>query len=159
MSSKRQKNNISKVLVTVAILTIIAIGTYFLGIQNKSSNNTKPSDSKTENPVNKTAEPEAKNVTLEDAIKNIGMQCSGPDFGATCSWDGVSYQLEKPSDWSREEQLRKKACDGGYINSGYAITSDNKSWTFSTNYNEDTTKLTDALVKNGIDAKTIRYCP
>lgn len=96
--------------------------------------------------------------SLEEVFKKIGMRCSGPDFQATCSWNGKSFTISKPSDWNKDIQTRNKACDDGFINPEYLLVSDNKSWRISTDYNEDVVSLSEALTKEGVEAKAIRYC-
>lgn len=161
MTNEKSKSKKTLFIISgIILIAIVAIASYFLGTQkSKTLNTSSPNKSETENPTT-TKEPgkETEKITLEDAIKKIGMECTGPDFEASCTWNGISYKVSKPSDWSKDQQLRNKACDQGYINPAYLITSDNKSWAISTDYDKDTNKLTEELVKNGIDAKIIRYC-
>jgi hypothetical protein len=134
----------------IAIISVIIL----TGCSKENNNDPRVSASEKKD----VATTKTKGISLEDAYKKIGMECSGPDFQATCSWNGISYTLSKPSDWNKDVQLRNKACDEGYINPEYLLASDDQSWRISTDQNEDTVKLTDALTEAGLKAKAVRYC-
>lgn len=149
MDQQRQKRwpVTTVILLFVAVITLSGCST----VDNNASQSSAPKEVAIETV-------QQKGISLEDAYRKIGMECKGPDFQAKCSWNGVSFTISKPSDWDKDVKLRNKACDEGYIDPQYLLVSDNKSWHISTDYHKDTVNLSEALVKEGIDAQMIRYC-
>ena len=100
-----------------------------------------------------------KKVTLQQAIQQIGMACTGPSNAPDCTYNSVQYQFTIPSSWSADQALRTKACNQGYINSDYAVATDGSTWYATTNQNSDINTLVSALAQTGIKVESATYCP
>ena len=152
-------NNLRWLIAGIVALLLLGGGYLLLKGDNEAQSTNQSEASPTNPSINNSKKDIAgQTIVLEDAIKKIGMVCSGPDFEAECTWEGLKYTLSKPSDWSRDIKLRQQACDQGYINTGYLIVSDKSTWTISTDQNSDSVKLADALKGAGAIAEAIHYC-
>lgn len=98
-------------------------------------------------------------TTIEDSITAIDMKCQSTGATeSTCQWDGKTYIFDKPTNWSQNASLRKKACDEGYVNTNYQMLSDGASFTFTTDYNEDLQSLNTALSGANANVRIVGYC-
>ncbi len=88
----------------------------------------------------------------------LGMSCQGSDVSMDCDWNGVRYEFMVPSNWKQDMNLRMQACNEGYINTGYNMVSDGSSWYATTDFEEDNTKLVNALNEIGFESQVVSYC-
>lgn len=61
-------------------------------------------------------------------------------------------------DWDRDADLRKQACDEGFINPQYLIATDGNTWFAAADFNDETREIASALREIGLIANVQGYC-
>ncbi len=95
-------------------------------------------------------------MTISKALNEIGATCD--DLITKCTYNGVEYSVNIPTDWINEVSLRQQACDDGYVNANYVLISDGETWYISANYDEEREALKTALLATGLEVVDIKYC-
>lgn len=153
------------VKIVIGIVVLAAIGAAGFFILNKDASNGSSTASQQKNTAGTSpaeeqqSEETSQAITIDDAIATANISCTSS--GATessCTFKGKEYTLTKPTDWDKDKELRKQACDQGYINSNYQILTGSNSFYFSTDYNEDLKTLSKALNDAGADVSLAAYC-
>lgn len=154
-------NTTVKVAIGVVILAVIGAATFFFINKDDSDTSTDTNNSAQQQNITvaQEQESEAAAVTIDDAMAKIAMSCqSSGATESTCTYQGKEYTLTKPTNWSNDGNLRKQACEQGYINSNYQILSDGSSFYFATDQNEDLQPLSTALNGAGVKVNVVAYC-
>jgi hypothetical protein len=92
---------------------------------------------------------------LTRRLADAGIDCNSQQLvgDVKCTWQGQEVTVST-TPWTQDAALRKKACDEGYINAGYAVATDGAALTVAADQNEDAQAIAQAL---GIQIKL--YCP
>lgn len=109
----------------------------------------------TEPPPSTQTESSTEPATLADRLGEAGIDCSGQKLtgDVDCTYDGETITVSVLS-WSGTEDLRRQACEAGYVNAGYLVATDGDSLTISADFNKTTQAIAKAL---GLDVR--KYCP
>lgn len=157
-------NTAAKVAIGVVILVVIGAATFFFinrdsGDTSTDTNNSTQQQATTATETQEQESEQAAAVAIDDALAAIAASCqpSGATE-STCTYKGKEYTLTKPSNWSNDGNLRKQACEQGYVNSNYQILSNGSSFYFTTDNNEDLQSLSTALNNAGAEVTVVAYC-
>lgn len=140
----------------IAVFLVCAAATACGGSSTKASPATiapTTADATSNPPVTTATSPAATSVA--DRLAAAGIDCHGQQFvgDVDCTFKGKKVTVSFTS-WAGTEALRKRACDEGYVNTGYVVAVANDRLTVSADYNE----VTQAIAQR-LDAQVVTYCP
>ena len=98
--------------------------------------------------------------SLGGALGEIGVTCRMPlSVESHCAWHGLKFSVRVPKDFAHDEELRSKACDQGYVDPSFLIATDGSGWTVTSDSNDDTRAVAQALASTGLEVNLEGYCP
>ena len=148
----------SKTIIVGAVVALLLIGGAVFYLVTKEDSDTAMQN--TGNSSQETKQTATETISLSDALAEIGATGpEGPVNGTTYTFNGIEYKFDVPSNWDVTKNLRKQACDQGYVNASYQIATDGSTWAATTDYNENYSALVEALKGTGINAQIASYCP
>jgi hypothetical protein len=97
----------------------------------------------------------ASGPTLALRLTAAGVNCHGQQLvgDVDCTFKGQKVTVT-PGKFSANEKLRKRACDGGFIDLGYVVATDRTTVTVLSDYNS----ITQAVAK-AMRLTVVPYCP
>ncbi|WP_296667584.1 hypothetical protein [Demequina sp.] len=96
---------------------------------------------------------------LIEAFDAAGFPCEGSLDGVTCAVAGADIPIGLPVDWAADTELRRDACEQGYINEDYRVVGDDATWFAAPDFEEQGQALIDGLAAAGYATAFFDYCP
>ncbi|MDN4488978.1 hypothetical protein QQX10_12455 [Demequina sp. SYSU T00039] len=98
-------------------------------------------------------------ANLEDALATAGFECGDLDGVLNCAIGGSNVPFGVPDDWAADTELRRDACEQGYLSADYQVVGDDATWYAAPDYVEDAETLIERLAAAGYTTDFFDYCP